>query len=453
MSAPVTLLGAGLDDDSSASTAIGFSFPIDGLTATNFTANANGWALLNGSAPSSYNNALFADTAPGALVAPWWDDLRTAVTTGYVKTELQGTSPNRCRVIEWRCYGQYSQNATDNDTLVFQACLYETGKIEFRYAAVTVNGTPSRAGYSATCGVRGDCSSGVNGHIRDFFGTSGTPAGSTTPANNALVCASAVTHWPGDPFHIGIPVDPYTICLDPVIAPTKPRILATAFSAGTTSTTFNATNTTTLNTGAGPVTVHTSGPLTFEDFLADLAAQAAIAVPAGAPWSCRYDSTSKRVTLESGTGGTFTHAHYGNLAAFLGMGATGTGARTYTGWKAPAGALECLSLEVDPPHDASRLDVATFRHGRSVATVFGNSITFKCRAWIASADKDIWQAGYVTTGKVRVYQAGGSTTPYSATNLGGYLEGYIVSTSELQVHGNNENVLSWTFTLVQPRES
>ena len=79
-------------------------------------------------------------------------------------------------------------------------------------------------------------------------------------------------------------------------------------------------------------------------------------------------------------------------------------------------------------------------------------MTFRCRAWISSADKDVWQAGYVTTGKVRVYQAGGSLLPYSVTNIGGYLEGYIVTTSELTVYGQNEGVMSWVFTLAQARE-
>ena len=456
LSSPTTLLGAGLDDDSSASTAIGFTFPLDGLSCTNFTANANGWALLYGSAPASvYANTLFGDAAPGALVAPWWDDLRTAVTIGYVKTELQGASPNRCRVIEWKCYGQYSQNATDNDTLTFQAVLWESGRIDFRYGTVANNGSPTRTAYSATVGVRGDCSGSINGHIRDFFGAAGTPVGSATPTVSTGKAAGTGSTWPADPSHLGIPVGAYNIHFDPVAAPVKPRILSMSYSGGPTTgatAAYATTSTLTLNVGAGPVYVRSSAPANFDDFAADLITQATANVPSGAPWSFRYDANSKRFTIESGTGGTFSYALGGNLAAYLGMGATGDSASTYAGWKAPQGVLECLSIEVDPPQDASRMDLATFRHGRSLATIWGSVMTFRCRAWISSADRAAWQAGYLTTGKVRVYQAGGALTPYSATNIGGYLEGFIVHTGELAVHGQNESVLAWAFTIAQARE-
>ena len=459
LSAPATILGAGLDDDSSASTAIGFDFPLDNLTCTTFVANANGWALLSGSAPATpYDNTLFGSTVsgtPGALVAPWWDDLRTAVTVGYVKTELQGTSPNRCRVIEWKCYGQYNQNATDHDTLTFQACLFESGRIEFRYGAVTSSGSPSRGSYSASVGVRGDTSGGADFHLYDLFGISGTPPGTSTPTVATAKAAGTGCTWPGDPSHLGLPVGAYNVRFDPDVPLVKPRILSSSYSEGPTTGSsggFPGTNTLTLNVGAGPVYVRSSAPFTFDDFGAELAAQAATNVPAGAPWSFRYNPTTKRVTIESGAGGTFNYALSGNLAAYFGIGATGTGAATYTGWKAPQGSLECLSLEVSIPEDASRLELATFRHGRALATVWGSVMTFRCRAWITSADREIWEAGYVSTGLVRVYQAGGSLTPYSASNVGGYIEGYIVKSGELKVYGQNESVLSWAFTMAQARQ-
>lgn len=453
LTSPTTLLGADLDDDSSASTAIGFTFPIDGLTATAFVANTNGWALLTGTAPSPvYSNAMLGDASGGSLVAPWWDDMRTATVGGYVKTELLGSSPNRVRVIEWKCYGAYGQTSSNNDTLTFQACLYESGKVEFRYAPVVTTGTPTRAAYSASVGVRGDCSSTVNNHIRDFFGTAGSPVGSSTPVTTTLKAAGAVSHYPADSAHTGIPVGAYNIHLDPVAAVVRPRILSTSYSPGSSSGSYVATNTLNVDVGAGSVVVRSSAPLNFEDLLADLTTAADTAVPAGAPWSFRYDATTQRVTVESGASANFSYSQLGNLFNYLGMNPTASGARTYSGWRAPAGVLECLSLEVDPPLDASRVDLAQYRHGRSIATVWGSAMTFRCRAWISAAQRDTWQAGYVTTGLVRVYQAGGSTSPYSATNLGGYIEGYVVGTSDLQVYGQNEGVLSWSFLLSKARE-
>jgi hypothetical protein len=381
--------------------------------------------------------------------------MRTATTIGYVKTELQGSSPNQVRVIEWKTFGAYGQTSSNNDILTFQACLYESGKIEFRYGAVSTNGTPTRTAYSATVGVRGDCSTTVNNHIRDFFGTAGDPIGSATPINTALKAAGAVSHYPADTAHTGIPVGAYNIHFDPVAATVLPRILSTSYSEGPTTgstASFVATNTLTLNTGAGSVYVRSSAPFNFEDLLVDLTTQANANVPAGALWSFRYDANAKRVTVESGAGSTFSYAQQGNLFAYLGMNPTDSGARTYTGWKAPQGALECLSLEVDPPTDASRVDLAQFRHGRSLATVWGSAMTFRCRAWISSVDREVWQAGYVTTGLVRVYQAGGATTPYSATNIGGYIEGHVVATSDLQVYGQNEGILSWVFLLSKARD-
>lgn len=212
-----SLVHAASTDEGNVFQSIGFTFPLDGQAYTYSEVDVNGWLSLLAptGVTTAYDNTLFtAGSAISHLIAPWWDDLKTAVTVGYVKTGLQGTTPNQVRIYEWKCYAASSQNSGACDILTFQACLYESGKIEYRYAAVSTTGSPTRTAYSATCGVRGDCSGSTAGHWWDFFGGSGTPPGTGGTPRIDLVAAPTGNHWPGDSgnsFGIGA----YNIHLDP----------------------------------------------------------------------------------------------------------------------------------------------------------------------------------------------------------------------------------------------
>jgi hypothetical protein len=141
------------------------------------------------------------------VLAPWWDDMVTspAPATGGVYLELQGSAPNRRLVIEWRCDTSWNAIWTAySERVKFQAVLYETsGKLEYRYGtAAAVAGIPyGSPGASASCGVKVSTSVSQPGNIRDFFGTSGSPAGSTGPFLTNLTvfrAGGSAIMWPAD---------------------------------------------------------------------------------------------------------------------------------------------------------------------------------------------------------------------------------------------------------------
>lgn len=181
LSSPTTRIAA----DSSAGTAtvsIGFNFRFDGTTYNSYFVMPFGWIRFSGTTTSSTNSTLFASDS-NVLVAPWFDSMKTATTTGYVRTETQGTAPYRRHVVEWRCFMQSGHTSVNNDTITFQCVLYETlDRIEFRYGPRVRTGSPSAA--SASIGVKGVTSS-VTTNYRDCWG-SGLALGGGNTSNTGL---------------------------------------------------------------------------------------------------------------------------------------------------------------------------------------------------------------------------------------------------------------------------
>ncbi|HEX7905115.1 MAG TPA: T9SS type A sorting domain-containing protein [Chitinophagaceae bacterium] len=123
-----TLLGAGMDDEVSAETNIGFTFKYGGTDYTTFSATSNGLLKLGGLAPVSYNNV----TAPltGPFLLPYWDDNVTD-NDGNVQYLLQGVPGSRKLVIEYNLSSWSYQGTADKH---FQIWLFEaTNEIRFVY--------------------------------------------------------------------------------------------------------------------------------------------------------------------------------------------------------------------------------------------------------------------------------------------------------------------------------
>lgn len=164
---PTTQIGANSTTPVTA-VAIGFSFELDGTAYTDLSEiSPFGIAAFVGTAiPDSAAN-LFANSSTRRFIAPFYGPFKTAITTGYVKTELQGQAPFRRFVIEWKCYPSNAHTATDNDTLTFQVVLYETrNQFELRYGARVRTGTPGTLGIIA-CGFRSNTMS-VATNYRDL---------------------------------------------------------------------------------------------------------------------------------------------------------------------------------------------------------------------------------------------------------------------------------------------
>ncbi|WP_329108699.1 carboxypeptidase regulatory-like domain-containing protein [Micromonospora sp. NBC_01699] len=119
------------------------------------------------------NPGLPNPAAPNAVVAPFWDDLEVDASAS-VRTQLNGTVPNRSFVVEWR-------NVLIRpvlDRVTFEVIFHEDGRIAYHYGSMV---TPSQYGGAATIGLE-------NG--------SGTVAAQFSYHEAALTPNSSITYTP-----------------------------------------------------------------------------------------------------------------------------------------------------------------------------------------------------------------------------------------------------------------
>jgi hypothetical protein len=149
---------SGTDDNSQTGVPIGFSFNFYGNPFTTVTINNNGFLSFDSLANGFFTNAAIPTAgAPNNLVAPLWDDLDSrAQGTVHFQTL---SSPSRF-IVQWTNIQRFSMQPGSN---TFQAILYATGDIEFRYGAL--EGSPP---LTATTGVENSA------------GTAGTSVDSAT---------------------------------------------------------------------------------------------------------------------------------------------------------------------------------------------------------------------------------------------------------------------------------
>jgi hypothetical protein len=146
------LIGASSDDGNSAVANIGFEFWFDGVRATQFGANANGFIRVGGVVSgSSFTNDLDSTTNAPKIMA-FWDDLCTG-TNGKVHFKTIGSAPNRKLIVEWQNM-QITRGAgcAGAGTGTFQVWLFESagtanqGAIQLVYGALPA--TVADGGYS-----------------------------------------------------------------------------------------------------------------------------------------------------------------------------------------------------------------------------------------------------------------------------------------------------------------
>lgn len=168
------LLGTFLDDDVSATTAIGFSFTYGGTAYTTFSATSNGLLMLGGSSVTNYNNVL--SSLVGPYLAPYWDDNYTDAN-GNVQYKLMGVAGSRRLVVD---YNLSYLGVTGTADKHFQIWLFETSNIvEFVYGS----GNNSNGGFSV-----GILSNGASDYESVTVSTN-TMSITTTNDNNTV--------WPG----------------------------------------------------------------------------------------------------------------------------------------------------------------------------------------------------------------------------------------------------------------
>jgi Secretion system C-terminal sorting domain len=119
-----------LDDGTTGSIPIGFSFNFNGVNYTTLGASTNGFLRLGIIASSSLSNNLVSSAERPAL-APLWDDLALGSSTS-ISYGTTGTAPNRICTIQWsNVFWNYNAFSPG---IEFQVKLYETtNTIEFVY--------------------------------------------------------------------------------------------------------------------------------------------------------------------------------------------------------------------------------------------------------------------------------------------------------------------------------
>ena len=202
--ANITGIPNGWDDDvSTAQVSFGFNFNFNGVTYTSCWVQSNGYITFGTTAPSSteYRPISSSSAYAGAISAFGRDLIGIAGAANRVKFEVQGSSPNRTAVFEWRNAQRYNSGAVANDVLNFQIRLNETtNTIDLRYGACTITNTTA---LFCQVGLRGASNSDFNNR-KTATNWSATTAGtvntdSCTTRNTVIPTTNLNLRWTPPP--------------------------------------------------------------------------------------------------------------------------------------------------------------------------------------------------------------------------------------------------------------
>jgi hypothetical protein len=199
--------------------------------------------------------------------------------------------------------------------------------------------------------------------------------------------------------------------------PTFARVEARLWSDGATN--FRSCQRFAATEGASSSDRVLASSATFSDALDTIVAGLNADLPGTYAWAL---SAAGVLTLSSSATFTITW-HYGAQAAF-GFTGTQSGASSYSSTLPVLLACPALVLQVEPPSDSSFVELVTASNGRSFATQFATLERWAIVVRVREAAADALRVGYCSRGRVRVY-LGADSSPASATNLDGYVDGYL----------------------------
>lgn len=176
-----TVLGVATNDDTSfPNLPIGFTFNYNGVNYTNFSVNSNGFISMGATIASSYT--AISTGATNNTIAALNGDLQGNTTTGELRYETTGLTPNSVLVIQWKSYRHFGATGDDNS---FQIRLSETSnQIQVVYGAFTQNATTR----TRQIGLRGATNADFNNRTTTT-NWSATTAGGTNAATCTLTTA------------------------------------------------------------------------------------------------------------------------------------------------------------------------------------------------------------------------------------------------------------------------
>lgn len=134
---------AASDEGTSSVTPIGFSFPYQGQTFTDFSITSNGELKLGSTLQSGTTFSKSSVSSKTNFIYPFYDDLvcingstdDVPTLQSRMKYQLSGTAPNRVLTVEWSDMRKYV-SSTGFGKLQFQVKLNENGNITFHYGQV-----------------------------------------------------------------------------------------------------------------------------------------------------------------------------------------------------------------------------------------------------------------------------------------------------------------------------
>jgi hypothetical protein len=204
-----------------------------------------------------------------------------------------------------------------------------------------------------------------------------------------------------------------------------------------------ADDTIVVTEGAVTCAARLGEPLRFTAAMAKWGSELSAVLPGF--YQVTYSASTNRVTISSTH--AFTLVLPGNMCKVLGFeGAFYGPGLSFTGELAPAVIVQLAGYSCAPADDAAKVELRSFRHARSLAIGWGNVQLFNVGIVLRASDvpaimprRGTDASGYCLTGRIRV----GPTAPaYSPTAPGGYLDGWIVQTSELSTLGDDENFVT-----------
>jgi len=244
------------------------------------------------------------------------------------------------------------------------------------------------------------------------------------------------------------------------MAANGPRIMAYCYSEGpvggqglSTATGPDANATLAVIEQGTPGTTTYARPLVPELFttqLTTIGSSWSVAAPQGAPagtYTVLYSASTQRITILSTNVVAHRPVMVGNMALWCGLtqDLSSGWAASWEGASRPAGIAELIGVTVEPAEDAARVDLARYRHGRAVASVWGNHQRHRVQLVFSAATKAQIEIGFLTTGRVRIWQFGDGGA-YSPTNVDGYIDGWVVAASDPTEDGDVGEL--WTLDLV-----
>jgi subtilisin-like proprotein convertase family protein len=119
-------------DDSVVNVPIGFDFPFYGNTYSNLFISSNGLVSFGSGSNEWINTPIPSLAAPNNAIYALWDDFNPEAG-GHVYYRSLGSGPSQRFIVQWDRIPQFNTN----DSNTFQLVLYPTGRIDFRYGAIS----------------------------------------------------------------------------------------------------------------------------------------------------------------------------------------------------------------------------------------------------------------------------------------------------------------------------